>query len=202
MERKKIRVLIADDHEIVRRGLRDMFETADDIVVVGDTDSVHSVPRLIQELSPDVLLMDLKWIDDESAGWIKIREVKKTFPTLRVIALTAHAHLMMDAWKAGADQVVSKNLRREEWLEVVRTVPLKTAPFQASAEPGRAMALSAREREVLVLVDKGLSDKEISKALNIEVDTTKNHVKSILHKLNAENRRKAAVKAREQKILE
>ncbi len=203
MDRNKTRVLVADDTEIGRRGIRDMVETAEDIVLAGETDSVHSVPRLIQELAPDVLLMDLKWIDDQSAGWIKIRELKKTHPELKIVAITAYPELGLEAWKAGADQVVSKNLRREELLEVLRTVTLRKLALEReeSSAGERPAPLSPRELQVLELVDKGLSDKEISEALNIEVHTTKNHVKSILQKLNAENRRKASIKAREQGIL-
>ena len=203
MERKKTRVLIAEDTEIGRRGLRDMFETAADILLVGETDSVHSVPRLIQELSPDVLLMDLKWYDDESAGWIKIREIKRETPGIKIIAITAYPNLTSEAWKAGADQVITKNLRRDELLELIRTVSLRKESIQYDDPVPRGYQdqLSPREMEVLTLLDKGLSDKEISKALNIEVNTAKNHVKSILQKLNSENRRKASAKARELGII-
>ncbi len=203
MEKNKTRVLVAEDTEIGRRGIRDMFETAEDIVLAGETDSVHSVPRLVQELAPDVLLLDLKWFDDEAAGWIKIRELKQSHPELKIVAITAFPELGLEAWKQGADQVVSKNLRREELLEVLRTVNLRKAAPEREESLGnqRPAQLSPRELQVLELLDKGLSDKEISEALSIEVHTTKNHVKSILQKLNVENRRKAAIKAREQGIL-
>jgi len=199
MENKKTRVLIAEDTEIGRRGLRDMFETADDILLVGETDSVHSIPRLIQELSPDVLLMDLKWYDDDSAGWIKIREIKRETPEIKVIAITAYPNLKAEAWKAGADQVITKNLRRDDLLDLIRTVSLRktSSQYEDSSPREHQSQLSPRELEVVILLDKGLSDKEISKALNIEVNTVKNHVKSILQKLNCENRRKASTKARE-----
>src|SRR5687767_2168425 len=153
MEQKKIRVLVAEDTEIGRRGLRDMFDTGDDIVLVGETDSVHAVPRLIQELSPTVLLMDLKWFDDESAGWIKIREIKKHNPTLKVIAITAYPNLTSDAWKAGADQVVTKSLRREELLELIRTVSLRKSLLfpEDSLSRNHQDQLSPREVEVVTL---------------------------------------------------
>ena len=203
MEKKYIRVLVADDHEIARRGLRDMFETADDILLVGETDSVHSVPRLILQFSPDVLLIDLKWDDYEAAGWMKIIEIRRENPRLKIIAITAHPNLAPDAWNAGADQVVTKSLRREELLELIRTVSLRNAAFHPddSASREHPEQLSNREMEVLHLIDKGLSDKEISKALNIKVNTTKNHVKNIRQKLSAQNRRKACIIAREQGII-
>ena len=201
MQRKRIRVLIADDHEIARRGLKDMFETAEDILLVGETDAVHSVPRLILQFSPDVLLIDLKWVDDESAGWMKISEIRREYPGLKIVAITAHPNLTSDAWKAGADQVVTKSLRREDLLELIRTVSVRNGIRQPEAPRDLFDQLSRREMEVLQLIDKGYSDKEISKVLNIRVNTTKNHVKNILQKLGAENRRKACIKAKELGIL-
>jgi DNA-binding NarL/FixJ family response regulator len=203
MEKKVIQVLIADDTDISRAGLRDILETAKDIVLVGETDSVYAIPRLIDELSPDVLIMDLKWYDDESAGWIKIGEVKKENPELKLIAITAYPNLIADARKAGADQVVTKSLKREELLNLIRNVARsKKSPHSPDAASLHTPdQLSRREIEVLSLIDKGLSDKEISQALNIQVNATKNHVKNLRQKLNAENRRKASIKARELGIL-
>lgn len=203
METKVITVLVAEDTEIGRAGLRNMLATAKDIRIVGETDSVYAVGRLIKELSPDLLLMDLKWYDDDSAGWIQIREIKRENPELKVIAMTAYPNLIPDAWKAGADQVVSKNLRLEELLHVVRTVSVRNVPFQIETETPQSFQdeLSPRELEVLAWIAQGLSDKEISRNLNIEVNTTKNHVKRILTKLNASNRGKAVVIARDRRIL-
>lgn len=198
-----ITVLIAEDTEIGRRGLRDMLETAEDISIVGETESVFSIVSLIEELSPDLLLMDLKFIDDESTGWIKIREIKESNLETKIIAITAHPNLMSDAWNAGADQVITKQLKRVELLDLIRTVVARKVirkPEKLSSKR-KQDRLSPREYEVLTLLDKGLSDKEISEALYIEINTTKNHVKSILQKLNVTNRRKASIKAREEGIL-
>lgn len=203
METKRITVLVAEDTDVGRIGLRNMLATAKDIHIVGETNSVYSVGRLIKELSPDLLLMDLRWYDDDSAGWIQIREIKRENPELKVIAITGYPNLIADAWKAGADQVVSKNLRLEELLELVRTISVRNIPFHTEAEITHRFPdqLSPRELEVLTLIAQGLSDKEISVILKIQVNTTKNHVKSILKKLNAGNRRKAVVIARERGIL-
>jgi DNA-binding NarL/FixJ family response regulator len=205
MERKHIHVLVADDTDIARIGLRNMLLTAKDIQVIGETDSVYSISRLIEELSPDLLLIDLRWHDDDSAGWMQIREIKKENSEIKVIAMTSYPNLIADAWKAGADQVVSKNLRLEELLELIRTIferneslPLKSGTFHGGLQD----QISPRELEVLKLIDKGFSDKEISTKLSIQVNTAKNHVKSILEKLNAGNRRKAVIIAREHGIIE
>jgi DNA-binding NarL/FixJ family response regulator len=203
IEMKRITVLVAEDTDVGRIGLRNMLLTAKDIQIVGETNSVYAVSRLIKELSPDLLLMDLRWYDDDSAGSIQIREVKRENPEVKVIAITAYPNLIADAWKAGADQVVSKNLRLEELLDLVRTVSARNLPSPADDKIfyGFSDQLSPRELEVLGLLAQGLTDKEISTALGIRVNTTKNHVKNILQKLNANNRQKAVVIAREKGIL-
>ena len=203
METKRITVLVAEDTDVGRIGLRNMLLTAKDIQIVGETNSVYAVSRLIKELSPDILLMDLRWYDDDAAGRVHIREVKRENPEVKVIAITAHSHLIEDAWKAGADQVVSKNLRLEELLELVRTVSVRNLPPPAEDEIsyGSQDQLSPRELEVLGLLARGFTDKEISTALGIQVNTTKNHVKNILQKLNASNRQKAVVIAKDRRIL-
>lgn len=203
METKRIAVLIAEDTDVGRIGLRNMLLTAKDIQIVGETNSVYAVSRLIKELSPDLLLMDLKWYDDDSAGWIQIREIKRENPELKVIAITAHSNLIADARKAGADQAVSKNLRLEELLDLVRTVSVRNIPFPAEdgSSHGFPDQLSPRELQVLELLAQALTDKEISNSLGIRPNTTKNHVKNILQKLNASNRRKAVLTARERGIL-
>jgi len=203
METKRITVLVAEDTEMGTIGLRNMLATARDIQIVGETNSVYAVGRLIKELSPDLLLMDLRWYDDDSAGQVQIREVKRENPELKVIALTAYPNLIADAWKAGADQVVSKNLRLEELLDLVRTVSVRNIPFPSEdiSSHGFPDQLSPRELQVLELLAQALTDKEISTALGIQPNTTKNHVKNILQKLNASNRRKAVLIARERGIL-
>jgi DNA-binding NarL/FixJ family response regulator len=203
METKRIKVLVAEDTDVGRIGLRNMVATARDIQIVGETNSVYAVNRLTKELSPDLLLIDLKWYDDDAAGWIQIREVKRENPELKVIAITAYPNLIAEAWKAGADQVVGKNLRLEELLEAIRTVSSQNipSPTKANISPGFQDQLSPRELEVLELIDKGLSDKEISVALQLQVNTTKNHVRSILQKLQAMDRRKAVLIARDKGFL-
>jgi DNA-binding NarL/FixJ family response regulator len=200
---KHITVLVAEDTELGRIGLRNMLAAAKNIHIVGETDSVYAVDRLIKELSPDVLLMGLEWYGDYAVGRNRIREIKRENPDLKVIAITAYPNLIADAWKAGADQVVNKNLKLEDLLELVQTVSLRNISFASELRDSHGFQdqLSPRELEVLGLIDRGYSDKEISAALQIQVNTTKNHVKSILQKLNAGNRRKAALIARGQGIL-
>ena len=203
MADRRISVLIADDTSVAREGLRAMLETGEDIQVVGETDSVFSILRLVQELSPDILIIDLKWYGDESAGWIKIREVKKESPEIKIIGQTAYESLIVEARKAGADEVVTKQIRRNELLDLIRNVFARKI-FTQSEDFNihtKANHLSPRELEVINLMAKGLSDKEISGALNIKSITAKNHVKNIMQKLGATNRTQAVAKAQEAKLL-
>jgi DNA-binding NarL/FixJ family response regulator len=203
MKKNTISVVIADDTQVAREGLRAMLETARDIQIIGEADSAYSVPRLVQELSPDILIMDLKWENDQTAGWVKIREIKEKGPEPRIIALTAYEHLIPDARRSGADEVLTKNFRREALIDLVREVASRETSRQPEniGIPRVEETLTKREIEVLELLDKGLSDKEISEALHIQVNTAKNHVKSILQKLDSENRRKAVIRAKELKLL-
>jgi len=121
MEENLIRVLIADDTAIGLEGIKSILRTAEkEIRVIGETDSIVSVTRLVRELSPDILIIDLRWYGDESAGWIKIREVKEQDPNQKVIAVTAYEKLIPDARKSGADEVITKNFRREDLINLIR----------------------------------------------------------------------------------
>src|SRR5690242_4194017 len=116
MANEKIKVLLADDTLIAREGLKMILATADDIVVIGEASSPHETIRKVLDLKPDVLLMDLKWFGDETAGWTAIREIKTAFPHAKIIAITAYENLIRDARVAGADAAYTKTFTREELL--------------------------------------------------------------------------------------
>lgn len=109
---EKIKVLLADDTLIAREGWKKILEMANDIEVVGDAKTATETLRKVKELNPDVLLMDLKWFGDETAGWTTIREIKQEY-NLRVIAVTAFEGLIHDARLAGADSALLKTFTRE-----------------------------------------------------------------------------------------
>lgn len=199
----KITVLIADDEPIALNGLKAMLETAKDILVIGEADTAHAVPRLIQELSPNVLIMDLRWYEDITIGWVKIREIKEKNHGIKIIAITAYPELIPDARKAGADEVITKHFRRKDLIDLIHEVIARETSKlpESSFEVFRAEKLTVRETEVLTLLEKGFSDKEISETLNIRIYTAKNHVKNILQKLGVENRRKAVLKAKDLKLI-
>src|SRR6187397_3195582 len=115
----KIRVLIADDTLIAREGWKRILETTDDMEVVGEAKKAVETIRKVKELEPDVLIMDLKWFGDETAGWATIREIKQE-SGVKIIAVTAYENLIREARLAGADSALLKTFTRDELLEEIR----------------------------------------------------------------------------------
>ena len=197
----RIKVLLADDTLIAREGWKKILETAGDIEVVGDAKTAAETLRKVKELGPDVLLMDLKWFGDETAGWTAISQIKQEYK-VKIIAVTAYESLIRDARLAGADSALLKTFTREELLDEIREQASHPSdiPMPATLHPMRE-SITNRELQVLKLMSEGHRDKEIANLLSIAPTTAKNHVKSILEKLNAKNRTQAVSLARETGIL-
>lgn len=200
---KKIRVLLADDTLIAREGWKRILETAGDMEVVGEARTASETERRVRELKPDILLMDLQWFGDDSAGWMAINEIKKKHK-LRIIAVTAYENLIRDARRVGADSALLKTFTREELLNEIREQyarPVKKFEPSPLLEIRDGEILTRREMQVIQLLGEGHSDKEIAKLLGIALPTAKNHVKKIIEKLDAKNRTHAVSNAREMGIL-
>jgi len=200
MSRQSIRVFLADDQLIAREGLKGILEGVADIVIVGEAITALEVPRKVDETKPNIVLMDLKWFGDESAGWSAIRELKNKYSEVKVIAITAYENLVRDARLAGADAVLLKTFTKEELVSLVLELALKETT-QTLRETTIIEELTLRELDVVKLIADGRRDKEIGKLLNISIATVKNHVKSILAKLNVTNRTEAAKVAREKGLV-
>lgn len=198
---QKIRILLADDTLIAREGWKKILETTNDIEIVGDAKSAVETLRKVKELKPDILLMDLNWFGDETAGWTTIREIKQLYK-VKVIAVTAFENLIKDARLAGADSALLKTFTREQLLDEIREQATRPelVSISSPAVPIRE-GITERELQVLKLMGEGHRDKEIANLLGIAPTTAKNHVKSILEKLNAKNRTQAVSLAREIGIL-
>jgi DNA-binding NarL/FixJ family response regulator len=197
----KIKILLADDTLIAREGWKRILETASDIEIVGEAKSAAETKRKVRELQPDVLLMDLLWFGDESAGWAAIREIKEEY-RVKIIAVTAYDNLIRDARLAGADSALLKTFTREELLDEIREQASREESEPVLLKPlSRTEPLTERELQVLHLLGEGNRDKEIAKLLGIAPTTAKNHVKSILEKLGAKNRTQAVSLGREMGIL-
>lgn len=115
-----IRVLIADDHLTERQGIAKVLNSAEDILVVGQVGRIELVPDEVRQRQPDVVLMDLKWEDDERAGITATTELKQRYPAMRVIAISVYDHLIPEALKAGADAALLKGFSGEELLQAIR----------------------------------------------------------------------------------
>ena len=116
------RTLIADDHLAERQGIAKVLSSAEDIEVAGQVGLIELVLDEVRRTRPDVVLMDLKWGEDEGAGIAAIAQIKQLYPEIKVVAISVYDHLMPEALKAGADVALAKGFSREELLQAIRAV--------------------------------------------------------------------------------
>ncbi|MBW4540205.1 MAG: response regulator transcription factor [Myxacorys chilensis ATA2-1-KO14] len=193
-----IRVLVVDDHPVVRQGLIGMLEEAPDIVIVGQGRNGHEAIAVFQQQQPDVTLMDLRM--PEMGGVQAITVICNEFPNARIIVLTTYDsdEEIYQGLRAGAKGYLLKDSEPEELLTAIRTVTRgqQYIPPKVAAKLVQritAPELSDRELEVLQLVGQGMSNQEISTALNISESTVKTHINRILSKLDVKDRTQAAI---------
>lgn len=183
-----IRVLIADDTDIAREGLRRILAAEADMEVIDEGATLNATVQKVHELRPDVLLLDLKWFGDETAGIQAIRRLKKEVPETKIIAITVYPHLIEPAKQAGALVALTKEVPKRNLIDEIRSV--HELPVAPTSGPSRDLVepLTDRELDVLPLLAEGKTDKEIAQELGIAESTAKNHVGNILGKLNVPNR--------------
>jgi DNA-binding NarL/FixJ family response regulator len=195
-----IRVLIVDDHPVVRLGLRTMLESEGDISVVAMAATGREALKEVQSLHPDVVLIDLRM--PEMNGVEAIAQLHRDQPDTRLLVLTNYQEdeYIRQAFEAGAMGYLLKNTPQEEIVEAIRTVH-QDKRYIPAAIAERLLAtfgreeLSERELEVLKLVARGLSNKEIAQRLSISDKTARNHVTRCLAKLGADDRTEATITA-------
>ncbi|MFZ4584906.1 MAG: response regulator [Acidimicrobiia bacterium] len=218
--REVVRVLIVDDHALFRRGLENVLSGEVDIDIVGEAgDGIEAVKR-VDELRPDVVLMDVRM--PKATGIEAARQIHERFPEVKVIMLTVSDDEddLFAAVRAGAAGYLLKEVSIEEVADAVRSVSRGhslispsmatkllaefNALSQRAEERVRSQAprLTDRELEVLKLVARGDSNKEIAGELFIAENTVKNHVRNILEKLHLHSRMEAVVYAMREKLLE
>ena len=215
METEKISVLLVDDHSMVRMGLKAFFSTLADIEVVGEAATGADAVRLVAELAPDVVLMDL--LMPEMDGVEATRRIKKVSPSTRVIVLTSYhedEHIF-PAIRAGALSYVLKNIDPDELAQTVRRAHQGEATLNPrvaarmvqeiqGASPQSAnpfQELTEREIDVLRQVAAGKNNREIAETLVIGEKTVKTHISNILSKLHLADRTQAAVYAWQQGMM-
>jgi len=211
-----IRVLVADDAELYRSGVTAILGAADGIEVVAEAADGREAVELSRRARPDVALVDLRM--PVMDGTETIRELVRIHTTCRCVVLTTFDddRLIFEALRAGAVGYLLKDVSAEALVDGVRKVAAGDAVLTPSVTtrvlaefvrmtptgPGTQLpALSRREREVLSLIGRGSTNKEIATALNIAVGTVKNHVTSVLDKLGVDDRTRAALVARDLGLL-
>ena len=200
-----IRILVADDHAVVRQGLRTLLELQEDMAVVAEAADGEEAVGLAAELRPDVALVDL--VMPRRDGVETIRRLAEVSPGTRAIVLTSFLDedSLLPAIRAGAAGYLLKDVEPAELVRAIRAAhageallsPAVTARLLervARAEP-EPLPLTGREQEVLALVARGLSNKAIARELGLAEKTAKNHVSNILAKLGVDDRTQAALYA-------
>lgn len=201
MDSSRIRILLVDDHAIVRKGLAAVIEPEPDMAVVGQAATGQQAVSLFKEMNPDVTIMDLTLTPDMT-GIKAIQVIRNEFPDARIIVLSAYKgdEDIYRALHAGAATYLLKESLGEDLIAIIREVHAGGGPIPA--EVGRKLAdrvtqpmLTPRELEVLQLVAKGMRNKEIAARLSISDETAQGHVKSILAKLRVQDRTEAVTVA-------
>jgi len=212
-----IRIMIVDDHEVVRSGLKAILEPEDDLEVVGEASSGSEAVEKVARSDPSLVLMDVRM--EEMSGIEACRLIKSSHPQVNVLMLTSFGEeeAVMASIMAGASAYLLKNVGRSELIRAIRGVaggqnlldPAVTkrvmerlAQLTVKDEEREVAGLSGREKEVLALVARGSTSKEIAGKLVISEHTARNHLSRILDKLGLTRRSEAAVFAAEHGLLD
>ena len=207
-----IRIIIADDHTLLRDGLKALFASVPDIEVIGEAETGAGVITIADQLQPDVILMDIQMPGIN--GIQATRQIVEKHPDIGVIVVTMYKDddSVFAAMRAGARGYILKGADQEEMLRAIRSVARGEAMFgpeiatrlvnffsssPADLSPQAFPDLTNREHEVLELIAQGLNNQAIASRLSISEKTVRNHISNIFNKLQVVDRAQAIVKARE-----
>ena len=206
----KTKIIIADDHAVLREGMRNLLERENDFEIIGEASDGEEAVRLVSELKPDVVLMDI--VMPKLTGIEATRQIKQTSPTTNILVLTAYSDIryILGLLEAGACGYLLKNARSSEIAGAIRAVqsgesvldPVVTHKLLqrvvgSANEPGKlrtARQLTPRETEILNLAARGMSNKDIAKALFLSLRTVKAHLSNIFNKMEVGSRTGAIIK--------
>lgn len=196
----KIKVLIVDDHLLVRSGIKSLLEDVADIIVIGEAENGREAVKQTTELNPDVILMDISMPD--ISGLEATARIKKRFHFVNILILTMHENeeYIYSAIKLGASGILHKNISKEELILAIKTVATGKRYFGLSIsqivienlvrkfdelpDPKENVIITKREKEVLNLIAKGFSNQEIADWLGISTRTVDSHKTNLMQKLN------------------
>ena len=213
----KMRIVLVDDHEVVRLGLKVLLEQSDHFEVVGEANNAKEAVEIAGQFRPDIVLMDIRL--PGASGIEACEEITQLYPEVRVVMLTSYAEdeMLFSAIRAGASGYLLKQINSDDLIRSLESVrrgdalldPLVTQRvFQevrraVKEEEASAFAiLSQQEKHVLILVSEGKTNREIAKSLFLGEGTVRNYVSSILSKLGASNRAEATAYAVEHNLKE
>ena len=207
----RIRVLVVDDHTMVRRGLATFLKVFDDLELAGEAASGQAAIQLCAQLQPDVVLMDMVMPDMDGATATRL--IRKQSPLIQVLALTSFKEeiLVQSALQAGAIGYLLKDVSADELAQAIRAAHAGRATLSpeaaqalvhaASQPPAPGLDLTERERDVLALMIEGLNNTQIAGRLTVSPSTVKSHVSNILSKLGVASRTEAVTLALRNRIV-
>lgn len=199
-----LRILLCDDHSLFRQGLKTLLELKSDMIIVGEAQDGLEAIEKCRIIRPDFILIDIEM--PKLNGIEAVKVIKSEFPSIKIIVLTISEKdlNLYQALKFGADGYLLKNLEIEELIKLIydveagqtvispqiagRVLKELTDVLPSMEKPNKYQKLTEREREVLQLVAKGISNKQIAERITISENTVKKHLRNILHKLQLKNR--------------
>jgi len=206
-----IRILLVDDHRVVREGLRRMLELEEDLKVVGEAADAQEALTQVESLSPEVILMDIKMPGGD--GIELTRQLKKKYPSCSIIMLTLYDEYLTQAIEAGAVGYLQKDIEREELIRAIRAIREGRSPLNLSLDKARLAELIAstesqqqaplpeRELAILHLIADGVTTKGIANQLFLSEASVKRSVRLILEKLGVHNRSEAVSEAYKRRLI-
>lgn len=206
-----INILLVDDHRVVREGLRRMLELESDFRVVGEASDAQTVINQVGELSPEVVLMDIKMPGGD--GISLTRRLKEEYPECNIIMLTLYDEYLTQAIEAGADGYLLKDIEREELIKAIRGIHDGRSTLNLSldrdqlqdlisqANEKQRSNLTERELNILRLIADGVTTKDIAEQLFLSQASVKRSVRIIFEKLNTHNRSGAVAEAYKRRLI-